>query len=106
MSKRKWLGTIGLGLLFTIGFLLVGAGFVVRGHILDEDTYTSALVSTNAYERAYTEVLADPELAELQDQLLGRLGLGSFTPTQIRALTSNALRWALPPSTLRSGAGN
>ena len=81
----------------------MAAVVVVRTEILDEDTYKSALVSTDAYERTYTEVFADPEFGDLQLALLGRLGLDGFVAVQARALQTNALRWTVPPSTLRTG---
>src|SRR6476646_3297373 len=101
MSARKWAATFGLGAIFVVGWLALSTAIIVRGKVLDEDTYTSALVSTDAYERVYTEVLADPEMAAIKEQLLGRIGLGPSTPTQFRALATNALRWAVPPSSLQ-----
>jgi hypothetical protein len=92
-----------LGSVFVLGFLLVSSVFVVRGRVLDAGLYSDALVHTDAYERVYTEVLADPELAELQEQLLGGLRLDTLEPSQVRVLTTSLLRLSLPPSTLRDG---
>lgn len=97
------MATVGLVVLFALGSALVGAVIVVRGRLLDAGTYTAALVRTDAYERTYTEVLADPELAALKEQLLGDLGLGGATAVQARALGTNVLRWTIPPATLRAG---
>jgi hypothetical protein len=55
------------------GFVLVSLVVFVRGRLLDTDLYSAALVRTDAYERVYTEVLADPEFAQLQEQLPGAL---------------------------------
>ncbi len=103
IARRRMIATVGLVLAFTIGWVLVAAVVVVRTEILDEDTYKSALVSTDAYERTYTEVFADPEFGDLQLALLGRLGIDGFLAVQARALKTNALRWTVPPSTLRTG---
>jgi len=89
--------------LFVVGFVLVSSVVLVRGRLLDTDLYTSALVRADAYERVYTEVFADPELAELQEQLLGGMGLDESGATQVRTLATSSLRLAVPPSTLRQG---
>ena len=58
---------------------------------------------TDAYERVYTEVLADPAFAELQEELLRGLGIDESSATQVRTLATSSLRLGLPPSTLRRG---
>jgi len=88
---------------FVVGFLLLSLVVVVRGRLLDSELYTSALVRTDAYERVYTEVLADPAFAELQEELLGGLGIDESAATQVRTLAISSLRLGLPPSTLRRG---
>ena len=106
MTERRGgrlFATIGLVIAFAVGSAVVGAVLVVRGRVLDADMYAAALVATDAYERTYTEVLSDPELAELKEQLLGDLRLGPRASTQARALGTNVLRWTVPPSTLRAG---
>jgi hypothetical protein len=89
--------------IFVVGFVLVSSVVLVRGRLLDAGLYSEALVRTDAYERVYTEVLADPEFAELTEDLLGGLGLGAQEPTQVRALATSVLRLTVPPSTLRHG---
>ncbi|MET0955256.1 MAG: hypothetical protein ABWY68_04850, partial [Cryobacterium sp.] len=54
---------------FVVAAAALGGVVLVRGRVLDAGTYTSALVAADAYERTYTEVLADPELAGLAEQL-------------------------------------
>jgi hypothetical protein len=88
---------------FVVGFVLVSLVVVVRGRLLDTDLYSSALVRADAYERVYTEVLADPEFADLQEDLLGGFGLEGSNATQVRTLATSSLRLGLPPSTLRRG---
>lgn len=92
-----------LAAVFVAGFLLVSSVVVVRGRVLDPDLYASALVRTDAYERTYTEVLADPELAGLTERLLGGVRAEGVDPVQVRAAATGALRLVLPPATLRRG---
>jgi hypothetical protein len=103
MSMRRWLATFSLGLVFVLGWLVFASVVVIRVVVLNHKTYTTTLVSTRAYDRFYTEVLADPEVARLQEELLGRLGLGAFTSAEVRVFANNVLRLSVPPSVLRSG---
>ena len=84
-----------------IGLALVCAVIVVRGVVLDPGTYRSALVETEAYDRIYTEVLADPALADLKEDLLGDLGVPAALAPQFRSLGVNVARWVVPPARLR-----
>jgi hypothetical protein len=90
-----------LAVVFVVGFLLVSSVVVVRGLLLDAGLYSTALVEADAYERTYTEVLADPELAEATERLLGDVGVDAAGVTQARSLATSSLRLAVPPSTLR-----
>lgn len=85
------------------GFLVSGTVVVVRWRVLDAGTYTGALVRADAYDRVYTEILADPALGEAKQDLLADIDLGGVDPEAARILATNSLRWALPPSTLRRG---
>jgi hypothetical protein len=98
-----WLSSLVLIVVFVVGFLLVSSVVVVRGRLLDDRLYADALVRSDAYERTYTEVLADPELADLVEELLGGLGVEGVDPVQVRAFSTSALRLAVPPSTVRRG---
>ena len=100
--RRTWPSLL-LVAVFVAGFVLVSSVVVVRGRLLDAGLYSEALASTDAYDRVYTEVLADPEFAELTEQLLGGLDRDELDPTQVRALATSALRLSVPPSTLRGG---
>jgi hypothetical protein len=84
-----------------VGVALVCAVIVVRAAVLDPATYRSALVTTDAFERAYTELLADPAVADLKEDLLGDLGVPAALTPQFRSLGVNVARWLVPPSTLR-----
>lgn len=99
--RASALSSIVAAVAVAVGSVLIGAVVVVRSTMLDPSTYTSALVTTDAYERIYTEVLADPDLADLQEQLLGDLGVPDVLAPQARSLAKNALRWTVPPSTIR-----
>jgi hypothetical protein len=106
MCASRWLSillAVVLVVVFVVGFVLISAVVLVRGRLLDAGLYSDALVRTDAYERTYTEVLADPELAELTEDLLGGLDAGELDPTQVRALATGTLRLTVPPSTLREG---
>jgi hypothetical protein len=100
-TAGRLVATVALTLVLVLGAVVATLVAVVHGRLLDDDTYTSALVEHDAYERVYTEVLADPELAELAEQLVADLRIGSASATQARALTTAALRWTVPPSTLQ-----
>ena len=86
-----------------VGFLTTATVAVVRQDLLDEATYTGALARAEAYDRMYTDILADPELGEAKAGLLGGVDLRGIDPDDARIIATNALRWALPPSTLRGG---
>ena len=67
-----------------IGLALVCAVIVVRTVVLlDPATYRAALVEAEAYDRIYTEVLADPALADLKEDMLGDLGVPAELAPQV-----------------------
>jgi hypothetical protein len=80
---RMWPSLL-LVAVFVVGFVLVSSVVLVRGRLFDAGTYSEALVRTDAYERVYTEVLADPEFAELTEQLLGGHDREALEPTDVR----------------------
>ncbi|MEZ5412273.1 MAG: hypothetical protein R2761_29845 [Acidimicrobiales bacterium] len=89
----------------TVGALLVAAVVLVQSTLLDPAIYLDALDSADAYERAYSDVLADPGVAARQSDLIGRLGPSSEAERQeVRAATVQALHLVLPPDRLRAGA--
>src|SRR5690606_29638350 len=104
--RRKvpaWCATVLALIAVVVGFLTTASVVVVRHVVLDEATYTGALARAEAYDRMYTDILADPELGEAKAGLLGGVDLRGIDPDDARIITTNALRWALPPSTLRGG---
>ena len=74
--------------------LLVSAGILTDG-----DYYEQSLGDADAYDRFYTEVLADPEFADTRKRLVANL------PVDESLLTSN-LRVVIPPATLRALVGS
>ncbi|HEX6425058.1 MAG TPA: hypothetical protein VFZ79_16355 [Acidimicrobiales bacterium] len=96
-------GTILAMVAVVAGFLVSATVVVMRQRVLDASTYTGALVQADAYDRVYTEILADPELGEAKEDLLAGIDLGGLDPGSARILATNSLRWAVPPSTLRAG---
>jgi hypothetical protein len=95
--------TLALALVIVGAIVVLGSTAVVRGTLLDEATYRAAFDDVDAFERVYTEVLADPELADVVLELVGGTEARQATATQARALATNSLRLAVPPSTLRQG---
>jgi hypothetical protein len=98
--QRRWVD-LALVVALVVGFLLVSSVAVVRDRLLDPGLYSSGLVRTDAYERVFTEVLADPELAELKEQLLGGMGVDPSETARVRALATSAVRLSIPPSAIR-----
>lgn len=103
MSGRRMVGAAALALVIAIAVSFVASALIVRNRLLDSETYNGALVEARAYDRIYTEILADPELVEIAHGLLGERGVRSELSHQATALTTNALRLALPPDRVRGG---
>lgn len=93
--RRRWT-LVGLALLFHLSFVAFLAGNTIENNLLDPDYYNSALADTDAYNRVYTEVLADPQLESFTADLLGGTTLGNQ-----RSVAVATLRLVLPPATLR-----
>src|SRR5262245_17379616 len=93
--RRRWSLAV-LALLFHLSFVAFLAGNTIDNNLLDPDYYNSALADTDAYNRFYTQVLADPELRSLTSDLLGGTNLGDE-----RSVAVATLRLVLPPDTLR-----
>jgi hypothetical protein len=102
------LASVALAVVFVAGFLVLSSAVVVRAGVLDPGVYTDAMVRADAYDRVYTEVLADPEMADALERLLGGLELPASAPAaaDLRTLGTTTARLALPPATLRRGTEN
>jgi hypothetical protein len=94
-GPRMWPSLL-LVAMFVVGLVLVPSVVLVRGRSIDAGMYSDPLVRTDAYERVYTEVLADPEFAELTEQLLGGLDRGALGPTEAQVLATSVLRSSVP----------
>lgn len=92
---RRW-AMAGLALLFHLSFVAFLAGNTIENNLLDPDYYNSALADSDAYNRFYTQVLADPAFESLTSDLLGGTNLG-----EERSVAVATLRLVLPPDTLR-----
>src|SRR3954447_14239346 len=93
--RRRW-ALAGLALLFHLSFIAFLAGNTIENNLLDPDYYNFALADTDAYNRIYTQVLADPQLESFTADLLGGTTLG-----EQRSVAVATLRLVLPPATLR-----
>lgn len=102
VTRRRWLLAVVLAVLVGLAASYVASALVVRNRVLDSATYTGALVEAHAYDRIYTEILADPALVATAHELLGQAGLSTETSRTTTALTTNALRLALPPDRVRT----
>lgn len=87
-----------------LGYVLVASTAFVRGPLLDERVYQDALARADVYQRAYAEVLTDPEVVTALEDVLGSVRLVGVDPAAVRVLSTNSLRWAVPPSVLRTGS--
>src|SRR5688572_26864741 len=94
------LGTVAALFAVVLGFVVVAGVVVVRSYVLEPALYNGALTEADAYNRVYTDVLSDPELADVKEDMLGDIDLAGLDPASVRILTTNSLRWSLPPSTL------
>src|SRR4051794_5149117 len=93
--RRRW-ALIGLAFLFHLSFVAFLAGNTIENNLLDPDYYNPALADSDAYNRFYTQVMADPQFSDLTADLLGGTSLGSE-----RSVAVATLRLVLPPATLR-----
>jgi hypothetical protein len=102
-TRARRAATAAALLAMAIGYVLLAGSVMVHGQLLDDRLYKDALARADAYERTYTEVLVDPDVTEATEALIGRLRMERLDPADARVLATNSLRWAVPPSVLRSG---
>ncbi len=92
-----WLRAVAAGL---TGVLLFATILLASVSVLvDKSFYENSLQDAHAYDRFYTQILADPKFNAVTDDLLGAL------PIDKSLVTSN-LRVVIPPSTLRALVGS
>jgi hypothetical protein len=85
----------------TAGMLLSMASVAVHDRLLSTSLYTTALDSSQAYERFYEEVLTDPAVVATTERLLGSLAAGQGEAADIRAVAAAGTRLLFPPVLLR-----
>lgn len=73
---------------------------VVHQHLLTSDLYADALSNQQVYRRIYSEVLTDPDVRGLADDLLGDLDLDRSQQADVIAVSNAVLRLALPPAAI------
>lgn len=93
--------TILLSVCFIASFFAYLAVYVVTDNLLNAHFYTRALERNNIYERVYTELLADPALRSVTEQLLGDLRISRRYSQETYSQIVSALRLVLPPDVLR-----
>jgi hypothetical protein len=90
-----------LGALFVLLFIVFVLGLVVNRDLLSPDLYTQALEENNAYERVYTEFLADPLV---QQAFKGATGIQiDLLTEEIYAQIVSALYLIVPPQQMEAG---
>jgi hypothetical protein len=90
-----------LGALFVLLFIVFVLGLVVNRDLLSPDLYTQALEENNAYERVYTEFLADPLV---QQAFKGATGIQiDLLSEEIYAQIVSALYLIVPPQQMEAG---
>ena len=82
------------GALFALSFLLFAVLMTVRYTVLDAAWYRDVLDENRTYARIYDEVLVDPEVKSVTDDLMAGLPVD-------RSLIDANLRLVIPPDTLR-----
>lgn len=93
--------TILLSILFIASFFAYVAVYVVTDDLLNAHFYTSALERNDIYDRVYTELLADPAMRSVTEQLLGNLYISRRYSQDTYSQIVSALRLVLPPDVLR-----
>lgn len=101
-TGRRAASYVALGAM-ALGYVLFAASLVMRGTVLDERVYHDALARADVYQRAYAEVLTDPEVVTALEEVLGSIRIEGADATAVRVVSTNSLRWAVPPSVLRTG---
>ncbi len=98
---RRWAASAFISVVLLLAFTGYIAADLLANTLLDEQNYTSALAKHDAYNRIYTEVLADPELKAVTQDLLANLKLDVGTSDQLFSFTVSTLRLLLPPDVIQ-----
>jgi len=87
-------GTFPVVAVWVVVWPLVVALLTVHATVQQPGFFQKALLEADVYDRLYTQVLIDPEIVDVTDQLMARL------PVERTVVTDN-LRVVIPPSALR-----
>jgi hypothetical protein len=96
-------GTVILGIVFLLAFIIFLAADLVSDILLNPAVYTSALDESDFYGRIYTDLLADPAVAEATSNMLGNLDLNPSMAEGILSFTTSTLYLVAPPDTIQGG---
>ena len=95
------LASILLIILFILSLVVYISGQIVAIDLMEESFYIQALDENEIYDRVYTELLADPEMQDVTNSLLGSFSLEPSTSEEVSSYTVSTLRLVLPPETLQ-----
>lgn len=97
----KWVLTVLAGLIFVLAFVLYLASNLIEDRLLSGATYADVLQSQNTYQRLYSDVLADPALADLTRDLLADTKIEGMSDNAL-AMATSTLYMVLPPRRLQA----
>lgn len=86
---------------FIASFLTYLATTIVSNDLLDPTFYTAALDETRIYDRVYSDLLADPALRDVTEDLIGNLNIARADSRAAYSYTVSTARLVLPPPVLR-----
>ena len=96
LALLRVLGSLLLGLAVVVGLLYFLVAVNLSQNLVESETYSIAVSDTNAYNRIYQEVLADPEVKENIGNLLGGVEFDEVDEG------TEVLREVMPPSYLQA----
>ncbi len=98
----RWAGTVVLGIVFLLAFIIFLAADLVSRDLLNPELYNNALEEEDIYNRVYTDLLADPAMVETTALMLGNLGLDPSLSVKILSFTTSTLYLVAPPDVIQS----
>ena len=87
--------------IFLIAYVVYVFARIVANDLTDATFYTGALEENDIYDRVYTELLADPELQDVSNDLLGDLNLSPSQSEDVSSYAVSTLRLVLPPERIQ-----
>ena len=89
------IATFVLGIIVFVGLILLAVGGNLTGKLLDPAFYAGTLAEQDTYNRIYTEILVDPDLAQTTQDLLGDINVNQADIVPL-------LREILPPEYIQA----